>query len=90
LHLVALPIVQAWYIPQQQAIVNSINNTKFKRLSMVLLVLRLMFCKKVSEFIGLIFKLFAQSSKLNSGSVLVRLLPALYSIYDPSFLVKIE
>jgi hypothetical protein len=30
LPLVASPIVQAWYIPQQQAIVNSINSTKFK------------------------------------------------------------
>jgi len=25
--VVALPIVQAWYIPQQQAAVNSINST---------------------------------------------------------------
>jgi len=38
-----------------KAIVNSINNTKFKRLRMVLLMLLLMFYKKVSESIGLIF-----------------------------------
>ncbi|MEG4305374.1 hypothetical protein [Microcoleus sp. D3_18a_C4] len=44
---VASPIVQPRYIPQQQAIVNSINSTKFKRLMMVLL----MFYKKVSESI---------------------------------------
>jgi len=36
---------------QQQAAVNSINSTKFKRLRMALL----MFCKKVSESIGFIF-----------------------------------
>jgi hypothetical protein len=40
---------------QQQAIVNSINSTKFKTLRMALLMLLLMFCKKVSESIGLIF-----------------------------------
>jgi cell division protein FtsW (lipid II flippase) len=50
-----LLIVQAWYIPEQQAAVNSRNSTKFKTLTMVLLMLLLMFCKKVSESIGLIF-----------------------------------
>jgi hypothetical protein len=29
--MVALPIVQAWYIPQQQAIVSSINSTKVQK-----------------------------------------------------------
>jgi hypothetical protein len=67
--VVALPIVQACYIPQQQAIVNSINNTKFKTLRMALLMLLLMFCKKVSESIGLIFKTTPQSSKLNRSCV---------------------
>jgi hypothetical protein len=46
-----LLIFQGWYIPQQQAAVNSRNITKFKTLRMALL----MFCKKISEFIGLIF-----------------------------------
>jgi hypothetical protein len=50
---VASPIVQPRYIPRQQAIVNSRNSTKFKTLMMALLML--MLCKKVSEFIGLIF-----------------------------------
>jgi len=39
----ALPIVQAWYISEQQAIVNSKNSTRVKRLRMVLLMLLLMF-----------------------------------------------
>jgi len=43
------------YIPQPQVIVNSINSTKFKTLRMALLMLLLMFCKEVSESIGLIF-----------------------------------
>jgi len=47
LPVVASPIVQPRYIPQQQAIVNSRNSTKFKRIMMLLL----MFCKKVSESI---------------------------------------
>jgi hypothetical protein len=47
--------IVAWYIPQQQAAFNSINSTKFKTLMMALLMLLLMFCKKISEFIGLIF-----------------------------------
>jgi hypothetical protein len=29
-----LLIVQAWYIPEQQAVINSRNSTKFKRLRM--------------------------------------------------------
>jgi len=55
LPVVASPIVQPWYIPRQQAIVNSINSTKFKTLMMALLMLLLMFCKKISESIELIF-----------------------------------
>jgi len=50
-----LLIVQPRYIPRQQVIVNSKNSTKFKRLRMALLMLLLMFGKKVGESIGLIF-----------------------------------
>jgi len=50
-----LLIVQAWYIPEQQAVINSRNSTKFKRLRMALVMLLLMFCTKISKFIGLIF-----------------------------------
>ncbi len=69
LPMVASPIVQPRYIPRQQAAVNSRNSPKFKRVRMALLMLLLMFCKKVMKSIGLIFQTAPISSKLNNSCV---------------------